>query len=196
MYSHELQTCDWPRNVGCDVSDSVAREQKQDKLHGQGQQQTLQKQQTQQQTNVPSRIRFGSAFTGPQSQQQSLKATAPPPQYHRQPSQVIQAQVHNIPPPPQLKVSPNPIITSRGQPKHVLEAQEEIAKVSGKNLNERKTRKIFLLLLLYSSTPMLWRLYLLSKKRKPIASNVFIEVNRVQSAKCNVIVMASFISQI
>uniref|UniRef100_A0A1A9ZJ06 Chitin-binding type-2 domain-containing protein n=1 Tax=Glossina pallidipes TaxID=7398 RepID=A0A1A9ZJ06_GLOPL len=129
MYSHELQTCDWPRNVGCDVSDSVAREQKQDKLHGQGQQQTLQKQQPQQQTNVPSRIRFGSAFTGPQSQQQSLKATAPPPQYHRQPSQVIQAQVHNIPPPPQLKVSPNPIITSRGQPKHVLEAQEEIAKL-------------------------------------------------------------------
>ncbi|KAI9584054.1 hypothetical protein GQX74_010389 [Glossina fuscipes] len=129
MYSHELQTCDWPRNVGCDVSDSVAREQTQEKLHGQGQQQTLQKQQPQHQTNVPSRIRFGSAFTSPQTQQQSLKATAPPPQYHRQPSQVIQAQVHNIPPPPQLKVSPNPIITSRGQPKHVLEAQEEIAKL-------------------------------------------------------------------
>uniref|UniRef100_A0A1A9W0I4 NodB homology domain-containing protein n=1 Tax=Glossina brevipalpis TaxID=37001 RepID=A0A1A9W0I4_9MUSC len=127
MYSHELQTCDWPRNVGCDVSDSVAREQKQGRV--QGQQQPQQKQQPQQQTNVPSRIRFGSAFTSPQGQQQPLKATAPPPQYHRQPSQVIQAQVHNIPPPPQLKVSPNPVITSRGQPKHILEAQEEIAKL-------------------------------------------------------------------
>lgn len=24
MYSHELQTCDWPRNVGCEASDEVA----------------------------------------------------------------------------------------------------------------------------------------------------------------------------
>ncbi|VVC89285.1 unnamed protein product [Leptidea sinapis] len=26
MYSHELQTCDWPRNVGCDATGAVVAE--------------------------------------------------------------------------------------------------------------------------------------------------------------------------
>lgn len=119
MYSHELQTCDWPRNVGCEVVDTNERRPQQ--------------QQTNANQHVPSRVRFGSAFSSPQevrtqSPQQILKPTVPP-QYHRQPPQVIHAQVQTIPPPPELKVSPNPIITSRGQPKHLLDAQEEIAKV-------------------------------------------------------------------
>ncbi|XP_073825919.1 chitin deacetylase-like 5 isoform X24 [Musca autumnalis] len=128
MYSHELQTCDWPRNVGCEVVDSGDRDVVISK----------QQQQQQQPQHVPSRVRFGSSFTSPQAQQQPLqqqqqqqqvlKPTVPP-QYHRQPPQVIQAQVQTIPPPPQLKVSPNPVITSRGQPKHLLDAQEEIAKL-------------------------------------------------------------------
>ncbi|XP_058980544.1 uncharacterized protein LOC101899401 isoform X2 [Musca domestica] len=135
MYSHELQTCDWPRNVGCEVVDSGDR----DVVISKQQQQQVQQQQQPQ--HLPSRIRFGSSFTSPQAQQQPqlqqqqqqqqqqvLKPTVPP-QYHRQPPQVIQAQVQTIPPPPQLKVSPNPVITSRGQPKHLLEAQEEIAKL-------------------------------------------------------------------
>lgn len=127
MYSHELQTCDWPRNVGCEVVDANDRRSQQQ------QHQLQQQQQTNANQHVPSRVRFGSAFTSPQEvrtqpPQQILKPTVPP-QYHRQPPQVIQAQVQTIPPPPELKVSPNPIITSRGQPKHLLEAQEEIAKV-------------------------------------------------------------------
>ncbi|KAM7351087.1 chitin deacetylase-like 5 [Cochliomyia hominivorax] len=134
MYSHELQTCDWPRNVGCEVVDSNERRPHQQQQQQQQQQlQHSQQQQTNANQHVPSRVRFGSAFTSPQEvrnpqPQQVLKATVPP-QYHRQPPQVIQAQVQTIPPPPELKVSPNPIVTSRGQPKHLLEAQEEIAKL-------------------------------------------------------------------
>lgn len=134
MYSHELQTCDWPRNVGCEVGETrqvVATATVEEAPRT-----------NQQQVNVPSRIRFGSLFSGPgqtsgtaevQPSGHALKPTVPP-QYHRQPSQVIQAQVQtlagDLPPLPELKVPPNPVITSRGQPKHILEAQEEIAKVS------------------------------------------------------------------
>ena len=149
MYSHELQTCDWPRNVGCEVVDNSDRNERRNK---QIQQQQPQQQHQQQQVNanqhVPSRVRFGSAFTSPQDvrsqpqSQQILKATVPP-QYHRQPPQVIQAQVQTIPPPPELKVSPNPVITSRGQPKHLLEAQEEIAKVKQNTFLIKKKFPLF-----------------------------------------------------
>lgn len=145
MYSHELQTCDWPRNVGCEVGDNrqvVATAIVEEAPPSRSGQQ-------QQQVNVPSRIRFGSLFSSPgqtsnaadiQQSSISLKPTVPP-QYHRQPSQVIQAQVQTLPgglpPPPELKVPPNPVITSRGQPKHILDAQEEIAKVINQS-NERQ----------------------------------------------------------
>ncbi|KAI8117987.1 hypothetical protein CVS40_10200 [Lucilia cuprina] len=124
MYSHELQTCDWPRNVGCEVVDTHERRPQQQQHSQQHQQQTNANQ------HVPSRVRFGSAFTSPQEvrtqqPQQVLKATVPP-QYHRQPPQVIQAQVQTI---SQQSENSNPIITSRGQPKHLLDAQEEIAKL-------------------------------------------------------------------
>lgn len=129
MYSHELQTCDWPRNVGCELVDSGTSATSSEL--GSASRSNVQKQQKhpqqQQQHHVPSRIRFGSAFTSPAATQNT--ATVPP-QYHRSPPQIIQAQVHHIPPPPELRVPPNPVVMSRGQPKSLLESQEEIAKVS------------------------------------------------------------------
>ncbi|XP_034099275.1 mucin-5AC isoform X15 [Drosophila albomicans] len=122
MYSHELQTCDWPRNVGCELVDSGTSASSTDV--GSAPRNKVQQQQHQQ--HVPSRIRFGAAFTSPGSTQ---KAATVPPQYHRSPPQIIQAQVQHIPPPPELRVPPNPIVTSRGQPKTLLESQEEIAKL-------------------------------------------------------------------
>ncbi|XP_034666363.1 uncharacterized protein LOC117900202 isoform X7 [Drosophila subobscura] len=120
MYSHELQTCDWPRNVGCELVDTST-----ERGPARGQSQTQQQQHHQQ--HVPSRVRFGSAFSSPGGAQ---KAPTVAPQYHRSPPQVIQAQVHNIPPPPpELRVPPNPVVTSRGQPKPLLDAQEDIAKL-------------------------------------------------------------------
>ncbi|XP_023165750.2 uncharacterized protein LOC111595989 isoform X7 [Drosophila hydei] len=117
MYSHELQTCDWPRNVGCEVVDSGTSATSTE-LGGASRNKPQQ--------HVPSRIRFGSAFTSPTATQKTVTV---PPQYHRSPPQTIQAQVQHLPPPPELTVAPNPVITSRGQPKSLLESQEEIAKL-------------------------------------------------------------------
>ncbi|KAH8262297.1 hypothetical protein KR038_000356, partial [Drosophila bunnanda] len=119
MYSHELQTCDWPRNVGCELVDTSS-ERGPSRIQSQSQAQ-------QQQQHVPSRVRFGAAFSSPAS---TPKAPTVAPQYHRSPPQVIQAQVQHIPPPPpELRVPPNPVITSRGQPKPLLDSQEDIAKL-------------------------------------------------------------------
>ncbi|XP_052739390.1 uncharacterized protein LOC112048194 isoform X7 [Bicyclus anynana] len=63
MYSHELQTCDWPRNVGCDATGAVVAEDL-----------------------------------------ERINERDPPPPPRRNP-----------PPPP--RAQPNPVITSRGQPK-------------------------------------------------------------------------------
>ncbi|XP_017954331.1 uncharacterized protein LOC108649798 isoform X1 [Drosophila navojoa] len=116
MYSHELQTCDWPRNVGCEVVDSGTSATSTE-VGGASRNKPQQ--------HVPSRIRFGSAFTSPTATQKTVTV---PPQYHRSPPQTIQAQVQHLPPPPELTVAPNPVVTSRGQPKSLLESQEEIAK--------------------------------------------------------------------
>ncbi|KRG02463.1 uncharacterized protein LOC6575548 isoform X11 [Drosophila mojavensis] len=117
MYSHELQTCDWPRNVGCEVVDSGTSATSTE-VGGASRNKAQQ--------HVPSRIRFGSAFTSPTATQKTVTV---PPQYHRSPPQTIQAQVQHLPPPPELTVAPNPVVTSRGQPKSLLESQEEIAKL-------------------------------------------------------------------
>uniref|UniRef100_A0A6P4F1Y0 Uncharacterized protein LOC108044734 isoform X6 n=1 Tax=Drosophila rhopaloa TaxID=1041015 RepID=A0A6P4F1Y0_DRORH len=124
MYSHELQTCDWPRNVGCELVDtSSERDPARSQIESQSQTHT----QAQQQQHVPSRVRFGAAFG---SQGGTQKAPTVAPQYHRSPPQVIQAQVQHVPPPPPaLRVPPNPVITSRGQPKPLIDSQEEIAKL-------------------------------------------------------------------
>ncbi|XP_032591738.1 uncharacterized protein LOC6562666 isoform X6 [Drosophila grimshawi] len=118
MYSHELQTCDWPRNVGCELVDSGTSATS---TEGGGAASRNKPQQ-----HVPSRVRFGSAFTSPAATQKTITV---PPQYHRSPPQIIQAQVQHIPPPPELPAPPNPLVTSRGQPKSLLDSQEDIAKL-------------------------------------------------------------------
>lgn len=118
MYSHELQTCDWPRNVGCEVQD--ARSSPSTSYRDISQGRALQQPQPQSQPH----IRFSSTTSKPTIAQQ----------YHRQPSQSIQVQnpVQTLPPPPELsRIAPNPVITSRGQPKPIIDSQEDIAKVSG-----------------------------------------------------------------
>ncbi|XP_060807728.1 mucin-2 [Amyelois transitella] len=67
MYSHELQTCDWPRNVGCDGT---------------------------------------SVLVAEDVERISEREPPPPPPPRRTP-----------PPPPPPRAQPNPIVTSRGQPK-------------------------------------------------------------------------------
>lgn len=116
MYSHELQTCDWPRNVGCEVQD--ARSSPSTSYRDISQGRALQQPQPQSQPH----IRFSSTTSKPTIAQQ----------YHRQPSQSIQVQnpVQTLPPPPELsRIAPNPVITSRGQPKPIIDSQEDIAKV-------------------------------------------------------------------
>ncbi|KAM3967605.1 chitin deacetylase-like 5 [Aphomia sociella] len=69
MYSHELQTCDWPRNVGCDGTSAIGVEDLE-------------------------RI--------------NERDPPPPPPPRRTPPP---------PPPPPPRAQPNPVVTSRGQPK-------------------------------------------------------------------------------
>ena len=87
MYSHELQTCDWPRNVGCEITEvsvptATAREV------------------APRVPQVSSRIRFAQVSDAP---------SAPSAPAHIQ-------QIQTLPPPDQYRVAPNPVITSRGQP--------------------------------------------------------------------------------
>lgn len=127
MYSHELQTCDWPRNVGCEVTENsghIDREVARVVPHVQ----------------QSHKFRFSSLQNGPTSPAPSRQPQQLPLQQQQQPQyqqqhqqqqqqqhQVYQAQVQAIPPPPELRVAPNPVVTSRGQPK--LIEQQNIAKV-------------------------------------------------------------------
>ncbi|XP_061708499.1 uncharacterized protein LOC133518806 isoform X4 [Cydia pomonella] len=70
MYSHELQTCDWPRNVGCDATGT------------------------------------GAAVVSEDLERISERERNPPPPPPPR---------RNPPPPP--RAQPNPVVTSRGQPK-------------------------------------------------------------------------------
>lgn len=105
MYSHELQTCDWPRNVGCELMEN-------DGASINGRDVTPRVPQVQQIQSHKFRFSSVPSAAGPSS------APSGP---------AIPAQIQSIPPPPELKVAPNPVITSRGQPK--LTEQEHIAKV-------------------------------------------------------------------
>ncbi|KAL0901835.1 hypothetical protein ABMA27_006996 [Loxostege sticticalis] len=78
MYSHELQTCDWPRNVGCDG---------------------------------------GSAVGGEELERISEREPPPPPP---------PPAPRRTPPPPPPRVQPNPVVTSRGQPKFNREEYEKL----------------------------------------------------------------------
>lgn len=153
MYSHELQTCDWPRNVGCDAVVPSERQQHQQyqssrvqnaqptrpaptqqpiysraqqpqQIQYQQPQQQQHQQQQPQQTQQQPRIRFTTVASsvappapfsprGPPQQQQHQHQQ---PQQHQQQQQFAQ---RFPPPPPELRVAPNPVITSRGQPKYV-----------------------------------------------------------------------------
>jgi Chitin binding Peritrophin-A domain len=112
MYSHELQTCDWPRNVGCEVREVIAAAPAPPSAPAPRELPPRQ--------SVGSRVRFSSlpieAPSGPSG------PSGPSAPAHIQ-------QIQTLPPPPdQQKISPNPVITSRGQPKSF--SQEEILKVS------------------------------------------------------------------
>lgn len=112
MYSHELQTCDWPRNVGCEVAEvsqpatSPAREV------------------TPRVPQVSTRVRFSSVNveqTAPSGPSGPSGPSAPSAPAHIQ-------QIQTLPPPPnQQRISPKPVITSRGQPPSFT--QDEILKV-------------------------------------------------------------------
>lgn len=142
MYSHELQTCDWPRNVGCELTDNVEQS-------ASGRDLSPRAPQIHQYT--PHKFRFSSVpahqqqHIQQQKQQQQQLQQQPQQQLHQQQPQQqqhynreqpsvgtvrelsIPAQIQAIPPPPELKIAPKPVITSRGQPK--LSVQEDIAKV-------------------------------------------------------------------
>ncbi|CAG9796976.1 unnamed protein product [Diatraea saccharalis] len=77
MYSHELQTCDWPRNVGCDGV---------------------------------------SAPGGEELERISERERDPPPP---------PPAPRRTPPPPPPRAQPNPVVTSRGQPKFNREEYEK-----------------------------------------------------------------------
>ncbi|CRK87680.1 CLUMA_CG001471, isoform C [Clunio marinus] len=105
MYSHELQTCDWPRNVGCEMREITAP------LPAPAREVTPR-------VPVSSRIRFSSLPTEPPSGPSGPSGPSAP--AHIQ-------QIQTLPPPPnQQRINPNPIITSRGQPKSYSE--DEILK--------------------------------------------------------------------
>lgn len=108
MYSHELQTCDWPRNVGCEIHESYTKST----------------------TDVTSGVTAGYQIPAHKFRFSSLQN---PTTKQTQSSSVVpilsQFPQQTIPPPPELKVPPNPVITSRGQPQQQIEQQIDIAKV-------------------------------------------------------------------
>lgn len=81
--SHELQTCDWPRNVGCDALGSVDNDEIE-------------------------RVVEHLVERKPKP--------PPPPPPRRAP----------LPPPPPQRVQPNPVVTSRGQPKLTRDEYEKV----------------------------------------------------------------------
>lgn len=117
MYSHELQTCDWPRNVGCEASDeNVSPNGSGRELSGR-QQQRQQQQQHDAYQVVPNKFRFSSISSTQQPDRYSDALVRHPSVTPATP-QTISPISNTLPPPPELRVvQPNPVITSRGQPK-------------------------------------------------------------------------------
>lgn len=111
MYSNELQTCDWPRNVGCEVAEITAPSAPAATRHESPRAQPH-----------TSRVRFSSIPSGPSGPSGPSAPSAP-----ARIQQITSSQVYPPPPEP-LRVAPNPIITTRGQPRN-LPHQEDIAKV-------------------------------------------------------------------
>lgn len=109
MYSHDLQTCDWPRNVGCDPTS----EQQTVTVRDIGSRDTDAFQ------VVTNKFRF-SSLPAQQTKSEQLSETGV-----RQSQYRVQ---QTLPPPPELRIAPNPVITSRGQPKPF--EPSDLAKVS------------------------------------------------------------------
>ena len=106
MYSHELQTCDWPRNVGCEVTEV-----------------------SQPKVTAPIRSSEVPAPRAPQIQTKVRFSSLnlDPPSGPSAPAHI--QQIQTLPPPPnQQHISPKPIVTSRGQPPS-FSTQDEILKV-------------------------------------------------------------------
>ncbi|CAB3239718.1 unnamed protein product [Arctia plantaginis] len=80
MYSHELQTCDWPRNVGCDGTSAGGEEL------------------------------------------ESVRVSA---HRQREPPRPPPRRTPSPPPPPPPRAQPNPIVTSRGQPRYSQQEYEK-----------------------------------------------------------------------
>lgn len=105
MYSHELQTCDWPRNVGCEVREIIAPV-------------SAPAREVTPRVPISSRVRFSSLPTEAPSGPSGPSGPSAP--AHIQ-------QIQTLPPPNQQRIQPNPVITSRGQPTGF--SQDEILKV-------------------------------------------------------------------
>lgn len=154
MYSHELQTCDWPRNVGCEVREVAAPVQ-------------APVREVTPRVPVSSRVRFSSVpveASGPSG------FSAPSAPAHIQ-------QIQTVPPPPdQQRIAPNPVITSRGQPKSF--SQDEILKVSSMHCKTHWTLFIHVNLQFYSSCmPKLTTPCHPSRKRNRTGSSASTEVS-------------------
>jgi hypothetical protein len=122
MYSHELQTCDWPRNVGCEVREIVAAQKPAKTIIPKASPPptstrvrfSSQQQQQQQQQQSPIESYSSQQQQQDQQQQQQRPQQASP---FTAPAHIKQLQ--SLPPQPQ-HIAPNPVITSRGQPKQYL----------------------------------------------------------------------------
>lgn len=235
MYSNELQTCDWPRNVGCEMVDdglptqpppprqqpmssrirfsSVPTTNHREKPEYQPlikenpeivQQQLSQRQpqqqqqrqqyqpesQTQRQQYQPEQQQQRQQYQPEQQQQQHQR------QQIQQEPQRVQAQVRHSPPPPPepLRIAPNPVITSRGQPKF-LEPEEDIAKVDTTLIYFFKSQLLSKIKNIFSCMLKQMKLFPLSKRKNQIDNNVCTVDNPVQWDKYNVIVMVSYNNQ-
>ncbi|XP_026477754.1 uncharacterized protein LOC113383720 [Ctenocephalides felis] len=128
QYSHELQTCDWPRNVGCESANAEVIDT------------TTQRQSSQQQNNniqQLSRVRFGTQQNYNNNQQSQIIVNN-----NQQNQQFIADQQDVSRPNPllvnngdyvsnsgvNLRLSPKPVVTSRGEPRR-LAIQESLAKL-------------------------------------------------------------------
>lgn len=110
MYSHELQTCDWPRNVGCEVAEAET-----DVVPSP---QSRQSHQLSSDDGIRQRV---SSHHGQVARNEQPQSDSP----------VISlypvARGQPLPPPPELRIAPKPVVTSRGHPKPFQ--SDEIAKV-------------------------------------------------------------------
>lgn len=132
MYSHELQTCDWPRNVGCDASDNDNASPQQQHSTGRELNGGRQQQQHDVYHVVPRKFHFSSlSSTTPQTERFPVTIPVRHSTIASTSVQGLSQFPQTLPPPPELRIAPNPVITSRGQPKPIDNL--DIAKVKYKN---------------------------------------------------------------